>query len=244
MKKYQTVPVATGGQIKELASALVEAIPRGLSFEDAQYWIGKKNKLASEMRKILVRSNGNEHSEAISSWENFYRDYFGLNIDLSVVSVSKKPIEGKWRLLVIADITLETLYAKCKGLFPCWLWTNDNLDKKVIYNERDAKNGAYAIWARDEVEADEKYKNLSANQIKGMNIKTETLAERLIHELKHFKETGKHLDIKNITLCSGSRYSDGSVPFVDWSDDDKLYVYWYFPDDSSDNLRAREAVSN
>ncbi len=243
MKKYQTVPVATGGQIKELASALVEAIPRGLSFEDAQYWVGRKGKLANEMRKIFIQSNSNEHFEVLSFWQNFYKE-LGLKLDLSNLVIPEKPSEGNWRLLVIADLALETLYAKCKGLFPCWLWTNDNLDKKVIYNERDAKNGSYAIWVKDEMEADEKYKNLSANQIKGMNIKTETLAERLIHELKHFKETGKHLDIKNITLCSGSRYSDGSVPFVDWSDDDKLYVYWYFPDDSSDNLRAREAVSN
>ena len=129
-------------------------------------------------------------------------------------------------------------------MFPCWRWTEDNFDKIVIYNERDAKNGPYSIWVRDEVEADEKYKNLSANQIKGMNIKTETLVERLIHELKYFQETGKHLDIKNITLCTGSRYSDGNVPYVCWNDDGRLRVHLCGTDGCHDNLRSREAVSN
>ena len=42
MKKHQTVQVATGGQIKELASALVEAIPSNIAADKAQYWIGKR----------------------------------------------------------------------------------------------------------------------------------------------------------------------------------------------------------
>ena len=92
------------------------------------------------------------------------------------------------------------------------------------------------------MEADEKYKNLSANQIKGMNIKTETLAERLIHELKHFKETGKHLDIVNWTLCAGSRYSGEGVPYVRWFGG-TFGVGWVGSGDASDGLRSRQAVS-
>lgn len=248
MKKHQTVQIATGGQIKELASALVEAIPSSISADNAQYWIGKKGKLASEVRKILIRSNGNkgEFAVLITEWQSFWKGIDGKDRDFSNICIPKKP-EGNWRLLVIADIALETLYAKCKERFKCWRWindNNDNLDKIVTYNERDAKNGPYAIWVRDEMEADEKYKNLSANDIKGMNIKTETLAERLIHELKYLQETNSHLDIKNITLCAGSRYSDSDIPRVYWNGfDGELRVSRSNPGSSEDSLRAR-AVSN
>jgi hypothetical protein len=37
------------------------------------------------------------------------------------------------------------------------------------------------------------------------NIRGHYLLERLLYELKYFAETGKHLDIDNLTLCSGSR---------------------------------------
>lgn len=233
----------TAGQAGEVLAPIIEVV-LGMSSQDAQYWIGKKGKLANEARKILIKSNSNDYSDLIADWQNFYKEHFGLNFDLSNLAIPEKPTEGNWRLLVIADIALETLYAKCKERFKCWRWTNDNLDKIVTYNERDAKNGHYAIWVRDEIEADEKYKNLSANQIKGMNIKTETLAERLIHELKHFIGTGEHLDIENITLCAGSRYSHGRIPYVGWHGyDSGMGVSGFLPGHCLDSLRAREAVS-
>lgn len=244
--KHETVKTATGGQIKELASALVEAIPSNIAANKAQYWIGKKKKLAEEIRKILFGNNCSNYPETISDWQSFYKEVFGMILDFSNVSIPEKPTKGKWRLLIITDITitLETFYAKCKEKFSCRRWTNDNLDKIVIYNERDAKSGPYAIWVRDEVEADENFKNKSANDIKAMGVKTETLAERLIHELKFFQETGSHLDldIDQITLCSGSRYADGGVPCVNWNDG-KVLVSWRSPDDADDYLRSRQAVS-
>ena len=52
----------------------------------------------------------------------------------------------------------------------------------------------------------------------------------------------KHLDIQNITLCSGSRYLDGHVPRVRWYGG-RLLVHWSFPGDSSGSLRSRQIVS-
>ena len=37
-------------------------------------------------------------------------------------------------------------------------------------------------------------------------------------ELEYFKKNGKHLDVDNITLCTGSRCSGGNVPGVGWGD--------------------------
>jgi hypothetical protein len=48
--------------------------------------------------------------------------------------------------------------------------------------------------------------------IKEAGLKTETLLERMLHELVFFSETRKHLDVNNLTFCCGSRYADGYGP--------------------------------
>ena len=241
--KHQTVQVLTAGQMKELISAVAEGIPSNLSQENAQYWIGNKRKLAKEIRKVLVGQEENQHLDLIQCWQHFWHKITGQEYDFSTLRIPTKP-EGNWRLLVIADILLETLYVECQKRFPCWRWTGRNLDQIVTKNERSAKDSSYAIWVKDEVEADENLKNLSANGIKSQNLTTETLAERLIHELKFFDETSQHLDVKNITLCAGSRDDDGSVPDVYWNQSSgEVSVDWDHPDGRDGNLRARQAVS-
>ena len=42
-----------------------------------------------------------------------------------------------------------------------------------------------------------------------------------------------------VRQLTGSRYSDGNVPNVNWNDD-KMNVNWYNPDNADDNLRARQ----
>ena len=82
---------------------------------------------------------------------------------------------------------------------------------------------------------------LKSYELEKEGIKGITLLERLQLELDYFNETGKHLDIDNLTLCSGSRYSDGSVPYVDWvSSDSTMRVGWCYPDSRNDGLRSRE----
>jgi hypothetical protein len=235
----------TPGQMKDLISAVTQGIPSNLSFEIARKLIGEKKKIAREVRKLFLSKESYDYVKLVAEWESFYRRLFGKEYDFSSIIISEKPNVGRWRLLIIVDLTLEQLYAKCKELFQgkCWRWTDDNLDKKVVWNERDAKNGAYAIWVKDEVEADENLKNNSTNDIKAKDIMTETLAERLIHELKFFDETGGHLDINNWTLCSGSRYVDDLVPCVRWDSDDKLYVHWCNSVSTHDDLRSRQVVS-
>jgi hypothetical protein len=232
----------TPGQMKDLISAVTEGIPSDLSFEVAQRLIGKKKKLTKKVKEIFFSTESSDYSGLVAQQETFYKKVFGRDCNFSNVSIPEKPIVGEWRLLILVDLTLEQLYAKCNELFPCWRWTNRCLDNEVVKNERDAKNGAYAIWVKDEVEADEELKNLSANDIKGKNITTETLAERLIHELEYFDETGNHLDIKNITLCAGSRYGDGGVPYVDWGDDE-VRVDWFVAGHAGGRLRSRQVVS-
>jgi len=75
-----------------------------------------------------------------------------------------------------------------------------------------------------------------------MAISTMTVPERLLYEIKYYDETGEHLDVKNITLCSGSRDSAGSVPYVYWYSGG-MYIFGCPPRDVCSVLRAREVVS-
>lgn len=239
------------GRITQLIAGLplerlgvVRDIAEKLSSKEWQDWLAEFKKF---LRKKPCWTGASEevqrdiNAPIIADWQNFYREHFAMNCNFSQIHISEKP-EGNWRMLIIADVSLEQLYARCEKLFSCWRWTGNNLDKEVIWNERDAKNGAYAIWVKDVQESDEDLKNLSANGIKTKGIKTETLAERLIHELKFFEETGKHLDVSNVTLCAGSCVSVGLVPFVYWRVD-RLVVRWYYSAPTSDCLRSREVVS-
>jgi hypothetical protein len=209
---------------------------KGLSIEQLQLFIEHHNpfdKVADTYENIR------------RDWEKFYENNFDLKADFSNISIPKCPGSG-WRLLIIAQgIGPEMAFQLSKKIFGrAWKYYDQFLDTVVTKNERSNKDGSYAIWVRDSQEADEVHKNKSANQVESEKLLTETCLERLIHGLKYFKETNKHLDIKTITLCSGSRYYDGSVPYVVWDViDDELDVYYCGPGSADSSLRAREVVS-
>lgn len=200
--------------------------------------------VAAELQRIIeVRVGlGEEVSVLLDEWQQFYRDLFGLEVDFSGLSVPARK-KGFDRLIVVAQgMTPQRLYDKCTELFPCWKWIYQNLDE-VVQFERTSKDGPYAVWFRDTVEADEDLKDLSANDLAKRKIPGITLEERLLMELKYFKETGYHLDIATVTLCSGSRYSGGDVPGVCWDPYGReLRVLWFSPENSCASLRSRRPV--
>ena len=128
----------------------------------------------------------------------------------------------------------------CRSKFKVWSWKTDKeLDKNFPRPKKETTH-----YFLNCVEADEIHKNKSANDLKKEGIKGITLRERIIMELEYFELTGKHLDIDNITLCSGSRYLDGDVPYSVWIDDDGFCVDGCGPDSRSDSIRAREQFSS
>jgi hypothetical protein len=123
-------------------------------------------------------------------------------MDFSEVHIPKCPGSG-WRLLIIAQgLVPELAFQVSQRTFGKVRRCYESLYMVVTKNERSNKDGSYAIWVRDGQEADEVHKSKSAIQIESEKLFTETALERLIHGLKHFKETGKHLD----------------VPIADWYD--------------------------
>lgn len=229
----------TAEQAGEVLAPIISVV-MSMNSDRTQYWIGHKKKLEREVRKILAGLDRNQYIDLIQDWQNFYADVFGIKADFSNLVLPEKR-EGFDRLIIVVQgMTPQCLYDKCAELFKIWKWTDKNLEE-IVVSDRTEKNGPYTILVRDRVEADEELSNLSANQIKKQDIPGITLEERLIYELKYFKETGKHLDIQNWTLCAGSRFSDGRVPSVNWNPNyGKVNVNWYNLGNANDNLRSRE----
>jgi len=181
------------------------------------------------------------NEELLADWAEFYREVFSIELDFSGIAIPERR-PGFGRLLVIVmGITPQRLFNKCKDLFSSWKYTDKSLDE-IIKSDRTAQNGHYAIWVRDRVEADEENKNRSANYLKERGTTEVTLEERMLYELKFFKETGGHLDEVNWTLCAGSRYSDGCVPYAFWNDGE-FRVDWNYSGLHFDGLRSRSVVS-
>ena len=195
-----------------------------------------------ELKLFAKRQNPfPKSSEILLQWEKFFNQVFGLEVNLLDVKIPRKR-RGFDRIIVVPQgLTLNQVIQACKDRFQVYCYWND-LDKSITVDDCTPVDGSYAIRIRDRVEADEELKNLSAKQLEERDIKGTTLLERLILEIKHYQETEEHLDIKNVTLCSGSRGSGGDVPSVGWSAG-WLYVGWYSPDYAYSYLRARAVVS-
>lgn len=230
-----------------------------------------------EVREIMLKERAKEEkikAEATASqltikdwpilakgWEHFYKKFDALSCSLESVIIPKrtpKEEQNFQRLIImVPGISSQKSYEICQSLFPCWKWTGDSLDSVIKENERDPeRQGPYAFWVGDHLKAlFNRLIGLNYDQIKDKKIKTEILAERLIHEAKYFLENQdktdvpKHLDITGITLVSGSVYSTGNIPTVDWEEqqDNKkgqgLRICWQQPHQTFDGLRAREVIA-
>jgi hypothetical protein len=184
-----------------------------------------------------------DYQKERKDWEKFYQNHWNEQVDFTKVRISEKP-KGDYRLLIIKqDLTLEAVFQKCKELFNAWKFTDKPLDDVVTQNSR-TPNTHYAIWVRNGVEPDPEYLGKSTKDADpDMKIGI-TLLERLILEIKHYEETKQHLDIKRVTLCTGSRYADGYVPCVYWSSDySELLVSWHYLGYCNPWFGLRRAVS-
>jgi hypothetical protein len=244
MKQNGTDPKGPGffKKLGILVGFIVEVLNEifyGMSEAELQHWSGKKDTIRKDFRKYFKVAD--LFVEEKELWRKFYQKHFSLDVNFADVIVPPKPTEGKWRLLFIAEgLTMNQVYDCMKALFACWGYTED-LDKSVTQNARDTKK-SYAIWVRDEAEPDTEFLNKSTRQADpDMKIGV-TLTERMIHEIDYFSETGKHLDEKGVTFCSGSRCSDGGVPSVYLCTDGEVRVHWDGLVDSYSKCGVRRAV--
>lgn len=178
----------------------------------------------------------------LTKWQRFYLEVFGIETDLSNIHIPAERPGFGCLVVRLQSLTPQRLFDKCCERFRAWKYTDGNLDD-VVTSERSAKDGSYAVWFRDRVEADEELKNKSADNLKQDGISCITLEERLLLELFYNWKTGKHLDLQNLTLCAGSRDSDGLVPGVRWGGDGgELLVGWCYTGSRDERIRSRQAV--
>jgi len=189
-----------------------------------------------------------ERERQIKKWQDFYVNFFSAllveQLDFSSLEIPEKP-EGFDRLIIVVEgLTRNGIFAHCKEKFGTWRW-KDDLDKEVTSIRSTEKT--YAIWVRDRVEADEENKGISLDACqKSDDVRIRegiTLEERLLLELIYWDETGKHLDLANWTLCSGSRFLNGDAVLVYWHSDGRLSVYCTNSGIDNVYLRPRSVVS-
>jgi hypothetical protein len=181
----------------------------------------------------------------VELWGEVYK-LLGMKAEYAEFAKSQSVCDNPslWAVPVIQGVSCNKVVAGLRKLDVNVYTYADDLDAEVVTNDRDPANGSYFIGFAKNVEADEENKSLSVDTLKSRGHKGITLLERLLLELAYFMATGKHLDVDNWTLCTGSRDRDGDVPSVRWSSDYReVYVYWCGSDDSGDGLRSRSAVS-
>ncbi|MFZ2205264.1 MAG: hypothetical protein WAV23_01595 [Minisyncoccia bacterium] len=160
--------------------------------------------------------NGHKPSlQVCEEWRKFYSNFFGLEVDFSQVMISPKPVFGEWMLIFIPkglNLNLAfKVYSKLFNSTNCY----NNLNEHITKNVRDT-NCDYAVWVQDEVEPDREFLGKSAKQSDPDMKLGVTLLERIILGVRYLTETGNHLDIRGMTICSGSRDSEGFIPIIYW----------------------------
>ena len=146
-----------------------------------------------------------------------------------------------WTVPVIKGVTCNKVIASLNRLAVSVYTCVGDLDGFVSVNDRDPnKGGSYTVSFSRTIEADVGNKNLSANVLKERKRIGITLLERLLLGLGCFQAARQHLDVKNATLCSGSRDLHGRVPQVRWhADNRRVYVELIAPTDCRGSLRSR-----
>lgn len=224
-------------QLLALAAFIAGVLEEIFSHGQIQYWLKNKGKLRTKMLEVFAIAP-DAFTELREEWQKFYQSAFGIEVDLTGVAIPERP-EGNYRLLFIAKgLTPNKVFDAWK--FPKWRYSDD-LDKAVPTNKRTATE-SYAIWVLAGDEPDAEFLGKSTNQADPSMEIGMTLLERMIFESKYFAETGKHLDVKGVTFCSGSRHSGGYVPGVYFSTDGEVGVGWCNLDGSRSESGVRRAV--
>lgn len=228
--------VLSPGQMKELCFLAGQAVPSTFTFEQANLLLGeKKREAVRAIRVALFQALGDQNPfrfaipldclEDILGWQKFYHDLFGIKTDF-IFRMPKKR-KGAGRLVVVfPGITAWDIWLKCQEMFPCATSRlNDNIRWSLenVKSERVAKDGGYGVWLIGNMEC-KKFEDFirSFSATADVDQKHEeavlggiTLEERLLCQLKYFKDNGRHSS-KNIfpETCLGSRFFGGSTPAV------------------------------
>lgn len=224
----------------ELQAALVPVITTALS----QFLAERTESFKAIKVSILIKAGGSNpyFDQQFDYWMELWGKKLGIKNPnfAGIAPFTKHPGYRPYIFPKHERITSQYIYDCCRERFNCWKCYDESLDNVVTINkDRDPRASAHVDWFRDRKEADKELKNLSAIKLEEMKIPGISLLKREVMEYEYFDRTDGHLDIDNVTLCSGSRCVDGHVPRVDWRGD-KMHVYRCIPRHAFDCLRSRQ----
>jgi hypothetical protein len=241
-KRRQTMEHGTNSkkpsflQLGALAGFIMEFLAAFLNASQANYWLGNKTHLKRKLTEIF----SDEYADVRRKWETFYRSW-GQEPDFSKVVIPPVPKDGKWRLLIIAELmtaerafTYYTTYIKKRHDY-------QDLNVRIKHTRTAAKD--YAVWVRDAVEPDQEHLGKKPFKVDPDAKIGITLIERILLEIDYFRETGKVLDERGLTFCSGSRKSSNKIPVMARDMDGALRIDWYSPEYCQDKWGIRSVVS-
>jgi len=205
-----------------------------------------KTNVNSNIREIASRLEESPKFILRKDWKNIYKDWFGKEVDFSGMAIPAiYDPEKHFGLFVPTNISLGEIIEAMEKKFTVRIknvekeYFDESSDLKIIDDRPPDKS--YAIVFNNRVESDEAIGEF-ASGLKRDGINGITLKERLLMEIFYFNKTGKHLDIKQSTLCSGSRYDPRSVPRVYW-DSTRLIIDWCGDGGNDDYLSSRLVVA-
>lgn len=188
-----------------------------------------------------------DSSRWLEVWQRVYWEITGIEPGFQNISVPADPGGFGWVIVATPEVPLNRFWAGLREKFFCWCYGGDDLKSLLNWEreQRSYRNGANAIRVRPREEADEEFASRSAAWLAERGTKTITLPERAYLEGFYWEVSGgKHLDVRNHTLCAGSRDRDGFVPSAYWSAGGAEFrVYWYDVRLADPLIRAREVVS-
>lgn len=146
-------------------------------------------------------------------WVNFYRERMGITLDPDEIKYFPRWFGGaigEMLIIVASGVTYKQVIAECRKRFNLELSIDEDLDS-VLSDDRDSRGGSYAIFVRDDIQADDEFKGMSALTLIAKGHKGITLLERLLLEIivYEFSQSRWHVDgcgFGTETLCVGSRF--------------------------------------
>lgn len=162
--------------------------------------------------------------------------------EIEVIDDERSFVATKNTISIVENPKLKTSEIIClmESKFPVWCYGEENIDKEFPAPKKITMR--HFLYNK---EPDQDTLGLSVNEFEkkfDSNLGI-TLRERLLLEISYFESTGKHLDVKGATFCSGSRNSVGSVPRVYLSALGRVRVDWDSLDDSNAKYGVRRAVT-
>lgn len=150
-----------------------------------------------------------------------------------------------WALPVIRGVTLEKVTGVFRELGISVNAHISDLTNGVPTNDRDpVMDDSYDVCFRRTVEADPENANQSAEDRTQKAVIGNTLLERHLLGLGFYLSTGRFLDPKSATLCSGSRYLGGGVPTMNWDQrTHEIRIGFCGAGGKGPNLRPRAVIS-